>query len=382
MKIAIVHDYLNQFGGAERVVCELAGLYPEAPIYTSIYNPDTTWPELKDATIHTSWLQHLPFSHKYFKLLLPFYPSVFGGLKVSGCDVIISSSSSFAKGVQTDEETIHICYCHSPTRFLWFYDDYVRKERYADTIKRLPFPLIGLMVYMLRNWDLVACHRPDYYIANSVAVQGRIRKIYHRDSCVIHPPVDVERFQVSMLDEGYYLVVSRLNAYKRIDLVVQAFNELSLPLVIVGDGSHRRVLEKMAGPNIHFKGRLSDREVTRYIEGCRAFIFPGEEDFGITPLEANACGKPVIAYASGGALDSIREGLNGVFFHAQTVPDLKEAVRASREMDWDPKAIRAHAEGFSPKVFQQKIEQFVRQVGMEAKTTEPTLPQSLLETKF
>jgi len=382
MKIAIVHDYLNQPGGAERVVCELAALYPEAPIYTSIYKPDTTWPELKDATIHTSWLQHLPFSDKYFKLLLPFYPSVFGGLKVSGCDVIISSSSSFAKGVQTDEETIHICYCHSPTRFLWFYDDYVRKERYADTIKRLPFPLIGLMVYMLRNWDLVACHRPDYYIANSVAVQGRIRKIYHRDSIVIHPPVDVGRFQVSMFDEGYYLVVSRLIAYKRIDLVIQAFNELSLPLVVVGDGPQRRVLEKMAGSNIHFKGHLSDQEATRYFEGCRAFIFPGEEDFGITPLEANACGKPVIAYASGGALDSIREGLNGVFFHAQTVPDLKEAVRSSREMDWDPKAIRAHAEGFSPKVFQQKIEQFVRQVVMEAKTTEPTLPQSLLETKF
>ena len=382
MKVAIVHDYLNQAGGAERVVCELAALYREAPIYTSIYNPDTTWPELKDASIYTSWLQHLPFSHKYFKLLLPFYPSVFGGLKVAGYDVIISSSSSFAKGVQTDERTIHICYCHSPTRFLWFYDDYVRKERYAETLKRLPFPLIGLMVYMLRNWDLVACHRPDYYIANSVAVQGRIRKIYHRDSCVIHPPVDVERFQVSMLDEGYYLIVSRLNAYKRIDLVIQAFNELSLPLVVVGDGPQRKVLEKMAGPNIHFKGRLPDQEVTRYFEGCRAFIFPGEEDFGITPLEANACGKPVIAYASGGALDSIREGLNGVFFHAQTVPALKEAVRSSREMDWDPKAIRVHAEGFGPKVFQQKIAEFVRQVVMDEKTAEYIPPQSLFETRF
>jgi glycosyltransferase involved in cell wall biosynthesis len=380
MQVAIVHDYLNQSGGAERVVCELAALYRDAPIYTSIYNPDLTWPELKDASIHTSWLQHLPFSHKYFKLLLPFYPSVFGGLKLSGYDVILSSSSSFAKGVQTEEGTIHICYCHSPTRFLWFYDDYVRKERYAETLKRLPFPIVGLMVYMLRNWDLVACHRPDYYIANSVAVQGRIRKIYHRDSCVIHPPVDVDRFRVSTLDEGYYLVVSRLIAYKRIDLVIQAFNELSLPLVIVGDGPQRRVLEKMAQSNIQFKGHLSDQEVNRYFEGCRAFIFPGEEDFGITPLEANACGKPVIAYASGGALDSIRDGLNGLFFHAQTVPALKEAVRSSGEMDWDPKAIRAHAEGFSPKVFQQKIAQFVRQVVIDAKTVEHTPPQSAFGT--
>jgi glycosyltransferase involved in cell wall biosynthesis len=381
MKVAIVHDYLNQFGGAERVVCELAKLFHEAPIYTSIYEPDLTWPGLKKASIHTSWLQKLPFSHKYFKLLLPFYPSVFGGLKLSGYDVILSSSSSFAKGVQTDEKTIHICYCHSPTRFLWFFDDYVRKERYAETLKRLPFPVVGLMVYLLRNWDLVACHRPDYYIANSRAVQGRIRRIYHRDSFVIHPPVDVNRFQVNTLDEGFYLVVSRLIPYKRIDLVVQAFNELSLPLVIVGDGPQRQVLEKMAHSNIHFKGYLSDQEVTRYFEGCRAFIFPGEEDFGITPLEANACGKPVIAYASGGALDSIREGLNGVFFQAQTVSALKEAVRSTRKMDWNPKAIRAHAEGFSPKVFRQKIMQFVNQVVIEAKTAERTPPQYLFETK-
>jgi glycosyltransferase involved in cell wall biosynthesis len=380
MQLAIVHDYLNQFGGAERVVCELSALYREAPIYTSIYNPDLTWPELKDASIRTSWLQRLPFSHRYFKLLLPFYPSVFGGLKLSGYDVILSSSSSFAKGVQTDEGTIHICYCHSPTRFLWFYDDYVRKERYAETLKRLPFPVVGLMVYMLRNWDLVACHRPDYYIANSVAVQGRIRKIYHRDSCVIHPPVDVERFRVSTFDEGYYLVVSRLIAYKRIDLVIQTFNELGLPLVVVGDGPQRRVLEKMAQSNIYFKGHLPDQEVNRYFEGCRAFIFPGEEDFGITPLEANACGKPVIAYASGGALDSVQEGLNGVFFHTQTVSALKEAILSSTKMEWDPKEIRVHAEGFSPEVFKQKIAQFVQQVVTDAKMVEHVPPQSAFGT--
>jgi glycosyltransferase involved in cell wall biosynthesis len=379
MRIAIVHDYLNQFGGAERVVCELAELYRKAPIYTSIYHPDMTWPQLRNADIHTSWLQHLPLSHKHFKLLLPLYPLVFGGLKLSGYDIVLSSSSSFAKGVRTDEGTIHICYCHSPTRFLWFYDDYIRRERYADTIKRFPAPMVKAMVALMRNWDLVACHRPDYYIANSAAVQGRIRKIYHRDSHVIHPPVNVERFRVSALDEGYYLVVSRLNAYKRIDLVVEAFNELSLPLVVIGDGPQRRVLEKMARPNIHFTGYLSDQEVTRYFEGCRAFIFPGEEDFGLTPLEANACGKPVIAYAAGGALDSIREGLNGVFFQSQTVPALKQAVHDSLKMDWDPKAIRIHAESFSPKVFQQKIEQYVSQVVME-RAEEPTWSQSLFGT--
>jgi glycosyltransferase involved in cell wall biosynthesis len=365
MRVAIVHDYLNQFGGAERVVCELAELYREAPIHTSIYHPDLTWPQLKNASVHTSWLQHLPLSHKYFKLLLPLYPLVFGGLKLSGYDVILSSSSSFAKGVQTDEGTIHICYCHSPTRFLWFYDDYIRREKYADTIKRFPSPIVKTVVALMRNWDLVASHRPDYYIANSVAVQGRIRKIYHRESCVIHPPVDVNRFRVSTRDEGYYLVVSRLNAYKRIDLVVEAFNELGLPLVVIGDGPHRRVLEKMAKPNVHFTGYLADQDVTRYFEGCRGFIFPGEEDFGLTPLEANACGKPVIAYAAGGALDSIKEGLNGIFFRDQTASALKKAVQDSATMDWDPKAIRIHAEGFSPMVFRQKIQQYVTQVSMD-----------------
>lgn len=379
MQVAIVHDYLNQFGGAERVVCELAELYGDAPIYTSIYHPDLTWPQLKNFSIHTSWLQHLPLSHKYFKLLLPLYPSVFGGLKLSGYDVILSSSSSFAKGVRADEGSIHICYCHSPTRFLWFYDDYVRKEKYADTLNRLPIYVVKLMFYLLRNWDLVACHRPDYYIANSVAVQGRIRKIYHRDSHVIHPPVNVDRFKVSTVDEGYYLVVSRLNAYKRIDLVVQAFNELGLPLVIIGDGPQRRVLEKIANPNIRFTGHLPDQEVNRYFERCRTFIFPGEEDFGITPLEANACGKPVIAYAAGGALDSIKEGLNGMFFHSQTVLALKQAVYSSAEMSWNPQAIRAHAEGFSPKIFQQKIAQFVSQVVLD-RVEQRTAPQSAFGT--
>ncbi len=360
MQVAIVHDYLNQFGGAERVVCELANLYQEAPIYTSLYHPEFTWPELKEASIQTSWLQNLPLSHKYFKLLLPLYPFVFDGMKLSGYDVVLSSSSSFAKGVQCDEGTIHICYCHSPTRFLWFYDEYVRLEKHVSSIKPLLMPIVDL----LRNWDLVACHRPDYYIANSSAVQKRIRKIYHRDSCVIHPPIDVERFQVSKRDEGYYLIVSRLNAYKRIDLVVQAFNELDLPLVIIGDGPHRGALEAMAKPNIHFTGRLPDQEVTQYFQDCRAFLFPGEEDFGITPLEANACGKPVIAYGAGGALDSITEGLNGVFFRDQTVPALKEAVLASLEIVWDPRAIRTHAERFSPEVFQKKIAQFVSQIVM------------------
>lgn len=358
MKIAIVHDYLNQFGGAERVVCELAKIYRDAPIYTSIYHSDMTWPELRHSEIRHSWLQNLPFSRKMFKILLPLYPFVFAGINLSGYDVVISSSSSFAKGIAVDKGTVHICYCHSPTRFLWFFEEYTHRIGYDSLIKRLLSPIVEI----LKNWDLIICHRPDYYIANSSTVQKRIRTIYHRESEIIHPPVDVDRFNVSYSNQGYYLIVSRLLAYKRVDLAVQTFNELGLPLVVIGDGPHRKSLEAMAQDNIRFTGYLPDREVSQYFEHCRAFILPGEEDFGITLLEANACGKPVIAYRAGGALDSIVEGLNGVFFYEKTAESLAAALQTSILTSWNPTLIRAHAEKFSPNAFRQKVLNCVREV--------------------
>jgi glycosyltransferase involved in cell wall biosynthesis len=357
-RVALVHDYLNQFGGAERVVCELASTFPGAPIYTSVYHRDLTWPEFDRAEVLTTWLQHLPLSRKRFKWLLPAYPFVFAGMRLSGYDLVISSSSSFAKGIQVDPGTTHICYCHTPTRFLWFYDDYVERERLSTGTRRLLAPLIEV----LKTWDLVTCHRPDHYIANSTTVQRRIREIYHRESRVIFPPVNVHRFAVSALDQGFYLIVSRLVSYKRIDLAVEAFNRLGLPLVVIGDGPHRRALEASSGPNVRFLGYRSDREVDSYFQQCRGFIFPGTEDFGITPLEANACGKPVIAYAAGGALDTIVEGLNGTFFSAPTAEALAEAVLRAERTPWNPRAIRTHAEQFSPEVFRRHLLEFVAEV--------------------
>jgi len=376
MKIAIVHDYLNQFGGAERVVCELAKIYGDAPIYTSIYHPDMTWPELQHSEVRHSWLQNLPFSRKMFKILLPLYPLVFAGMKLSGYDVVISSSSSFAKGIAVDKGTIHICYCHSPTRFLWFFEEYMHRASYGSLIKGLLPPIVEI----LKNWDLIICHRPDYYIANSSTVQKRIRRIYHRESQIIHPPVDVHRFNVSYSDQGYYLIVSRLLAYKSIDLAVQAFNELGLPLVIVGDGPHRKSLEMMARNNIQFTGYLPDGEVSCYFERCRAFILPGEEDFGITLLEANACGKPVIAYRAGGALDTIFEGINGIFFDEKTAESLAAAIQTSIRTSWDPALIHAQAEKFSADAFRQKVFNFVGQVLLDK--NDYAIPQSASEPAY
>lgn len=376
MKIAIVHDYLNQFGGAERLVCELAKIDRDAPLYTSIYHPDMTWPELRHFDIRSSWLQSVPFSHKIFKILLPLYPFVFGGMKLSGYDVVISSSSAFAKGVTVDKETIHICYCHTPPHFLWFFEEYMHRDDYGHLAKRLLKPIVEV----LKNWDLVICHRPDYFIANSSTVQKRIRKIYHRESRIIHPPVDVDRFNVSHRSQGYYLIVSRLLAYKRIDLAVQAFNKLGLPLVIVGSGPHRKSLEAIAQDNIQFTGYLPDKEVSRYFEHCQAFILPGEEDFGITLLEANACGKPVIAYRAGGALDTIVESLNGVFFYEKTAESLVSAIQTSVRTSWDPMLIRAHAEKFGPNAFRQKVLNFVHEVLLDQ--SDYAIPQSVSEPAY
>jgi glycosyltransferase involved in cell wall biosynthesis len=358
MKVAIVHDYLSQFGGAERVVCEMAKIFQDAPIYTSIYFSDLTWPDLQNHRVVTTWLQNVPGSRRHFKALLPLYPLVFNGLGLEEYDLVISSSSSFAKGINVRKGAIHICYCHTPTRFLWSFDDYLNRQGFSEVTR----PLLRPMVHWLQRWDLGAARKPDYFVANSTVVQQRIRRTYGRDARVIHPPVNVERFKVSHHSDDFYLIVSRLLSYKRIDLAVEAFNRLGLPLVIVGDGPDRAYLQRIAGCNITFTGYLSDTQVLDYFYRCRAFIFPGEEDFGIAPLEANACGKPVVAYRAGGALDTVDHGKSGLFFDRQVPEALVHAVLASREIPWNPDTIRAHAETFCPDTFRQKMVEFVWEV--------------------
>ncbi len=356
MKLAIVHDFLNQFGGAERVVSALNELYPEAPIYTSIYDKKRLPENFGRMEVHTSWMQYLPFVFQWFKAYVLLYPFAFEAFDLSDYDVILSSSSSFAKGVKKREGQMHICYCHTPMRFGWRYEDYVRREALPEWLKAfLPF-----FLEPIKNWDLQNSQRIDFFIANSRTVAERIRKIYGRESVIINPPVESDFFRPSNIDRDYFLVVSRLNPYKRIDVAVEAFGELDLPLKIIGDGPDRRALEKRARPNIEFLGRRGDFEVAKYLAECRALIFTGEEDFGIVPLEAMACGRPVIAYRAGGAEETVIEGETGLFFEPQNPEALIQALKRFQFGVFDKNGIREHALKFDKNVFKRKIEEFVK----------------------
>lgn len=356
-KIAIVHDYLNQRGGAERVVAVLHRMFPDAPIYTSIVDYGNLWPELEGADIRPTWMQRLPGIKKHCKKYLMLYPKAIETIKLDGYDVVISSSSAFAKGAKKAPGALHVCYCYTPMRFAWDYARYVEREGFGS-VTRSALPLL---VKRLKEWDVATKDRPDHYVAISSAVQKRIADFYGRESSVIFPPVDVSRFKAASKPQDYYLIVSRLNPYKKIELAVEAFNKLGLPLKVVGDGPYAATLKSLAKPNVEFLGRLDDAEAAGYYSNCRAFVFPGEEDFGITPLEANAAGRPVIAYKSGGALDTVVDGTTGVFFDNPAPEALIEAIRrVENGLDaFDPQKIRAHALKFDTPVFMESFKSFV-----------------------
>jgi glycosyltransferase involved in cell wall biosynthesis len=357
MKVAIVHDYLNQMGGAERVVAVLHEIFPDAPIFTSIVDRDILWPELAAADICPSWMQKLPGLKKHFKKYLPLYPLAIESLDVKEYDLVISSSSAFAKGAIKGAHALHVCYCYTPMRFVWDYKHYVENEN-LNTLTRviLPFAIAGL-----KRWDLKTRRRPDYYIAISTVVRNRIKKIYDTDAEVIFPPVDVKKYEPREHEQNFYLIVSRLNPYKKIELAVEAFNILGLPLRIIGSGPFLKTLKELARPNIFLLGRLDDKEVAEYYASCKALIFPGEEDFGIVPLEANAAGRPVIAFHGGGVLDTIIEGLNGIFFYKSTVESLIEAIKSMENgrYDFQSSRIRAHALCFDKEVFKNRLTKYV-----------------------
>lgn len=372
MKVALVHDYLNQMGGAERVVLALHELFPEAPIYTSIYDPRRVDAAFQSIDIRTSFMQKLPLVKKHHQPFLPFYPFAMERLDLRGYDLVLSSSSAFGKGVITRPETIHICYCHTPMRWCWNYDEYVQRERLGAIARSvLPFFITGLRV-----WDQTSSMRVDHFIANSPVVADRIQKYYRRDAVVIPPPVEANRFifDPTTQTEGYFLIVSRLMPYKRIDLAIEACNRLQLSLVIIGSGRDEDRLKSIAGPTIRFMGRLSDQEVLHYYAHCRAFILPGEEDFGITPLEAQASGRPVIAYAAGGALASVIDSVTGTFFQKQTVESLVEVLESFDERRYDPQIIRNHALEFDKPRFHRRILQFIEAKMNEGHTRDLRTP--------
>jgi glycosyltransferase involved in cell wall biosynthesis len=355
MRVAIVHDLLNQMGGADRMLLTFHDIFPDAPIYTSIWDPKVTDARFRAMDIRTSFMQRLPFILRHHQPYLPLYPFAFERLDLREYDVVISSSWAFAKGIVTRPEALHICYCHTPMRWAWRYEDYISFEQVGLLARAVLPPFIT----WLRGWDYATAARVDYFVANSPTVAARIAKYYRREAVVVPPPIDTSRYHMAPSHDDYFLVVSRLIPYKRIDLAVEAFTRLGLPLRIIGSGRFEKKLKRSAGKNIKFLGQLPDAAVREHMARCRAFIFPGEEDFGMTPVEAQASGRPVIAYGAGGALSTVIEGETGAFFYEQTAESLMEAVQNFRDEQFDPQRIRRHAEEFDTRRFMDRFSRFV-----------------------
>lgn len=369
-RVAIVHDWLTNLGGAERVVLAMHQAFPEAPIFTSVYNQKSL-PQFAKLDVQTSFLQHWPMATKRHQLYPTLRQLAFESFDWHGYDVVITSSTAEAKGIVTPTEVLHISYINTPTRYYWIdYEGYLAQPGYGllNPVVRAVLPR---WIGNLKRWDFAAAQRADLVISNSANVARRVKQYYQRDSRVLFPPVDVHRFDQAKATPGdYFLVVSRLIPYKKIDLVVEAFNQLGDRLVVVGAGSELARLQSMAQSNIEFVGPLPDDEVTKLYLGCRAFVFPTEEDFGITPLEAMACGKPAVAYGRGGAQETVVDGETGVHFDRQTIGSLTGAVRKVEQTPWDHQAIATHARGFSEENFIEQLHQIVSETWAKHQTSQ------------
>jgi glycosyltransferase involved in cell wall biosynthesis len=361
MKVAIVCDWLVGIGGAERVVLEMHKLYPEAPIYTSQYDPEgLDW--FADADVRTSWLQRLPKSLK--KFLPPLRAWTFSRLDLSEYDLVLSSSGAEAKSVKTGPQTIHICYCHSPTHYYWVrHDEYLAHPGFPLGLNWLARIGLRLLVDPLKRWDRRAARQPDFIVTNSTHTQAMIKRYYRRDAAVIHPPVDIERFKVRgkpALRHGF-VIAGRQTPYKRIDLAIRACNELKVPLVVIGNGPEHRRLEKLAGRSITFLSNVSDYDIVSHFQSALGFIMPSLDDFGIVAVEAMAAGTPVIAYQKGGALDYVIPGKTGLFFAKQTSKSLEQALEIAVTKAFNYEAIAEHAASFSVGAFRKAMQSFIKE---------------------
>lgn len=356
-KTALVHDWLNQIGGAEDVLDTLVSMYPQAPLYSALYQPAKMPSRYRDWDIRTSFIDRLPFARSRQQLYFPLYPVAFEQFDFREYDLVISNKSGFCHGIITGPETTHICYCLTPTRYVWRYHQYAEQENLGRMTRASLVPFLTF----LRQWDRLAADRVDHFVAISREIRRRIAKIYRRDSTIIYPPVETSRFQPSSRVDDYYLIVGRLVPYRRIDLLIEAFNKMDRPLYIAGSGRDRARLEAMAGPTVKFLGYVPDDELPELIGRCRAFMFPGEEDFGIAPIQAMAAGRPVIAYAAGGALDTVIHGQTGWLFAEQTVADIIGAVEAFDPAAIDTAAVREHALQFDTAVFKRQMTAFLEQ---------------------
>lgn len=358
VKIALVHDWLTNPGGAEKVALSLTKAFPDAPLYTSVYDPAGI-PGFEAVDVRTTYLQKVPIArrkHQFFPILRA---NAFRKLDLSAYDIVISSSSADAKSVHVRPDAVHICYCHTPTRYYWsHYEEYIKQPGFGK-LDPMIRPAIPPLVKLMRKYDLEAAQRVDFFIANSSEVQRRIKTYYKRDSTVLFPPTDTALFGVGTGERSGFIAVGRQVPYKRIDLPVVACTKLNLPLTVIGDGSEHDALRAMAGPTIRFLGRASDAVLTEELAKAEALIFPSFEDAGITPLDAMACGTPVIAYGQGGVLDSVVPGQTGIFFDSQTVESLSASLQAFKASDYNPSAIRRHAEAFDEAVFIEKLQKLV-----------------------
>ncbi len=353
-RVALVHDWLNQMGGAERVLLELAQLYSQAPIYTSIYDPVAVDAAFLDKDIRTSLMQVMPAVFEQHRRYLPVYAATFARWWIKDADVIVSNASGFCRWIPTDRSTTHICYCLTPPRYLWDTRRYLAAERdYPEALD----PLVRLGLEGLRRLDRVMADRTDHFIAISNAVAARIRRSYGRSAHVIHPPVRVDRFKPAAADQigDHLLLVSRLAPYKRIDLAIRACNRLRLRLRIVGAGRAEADLRAIAGPTIEFAGRIGEERLSAELAQCRAVLFPGEEDFGLVPIEAQASGRPVLAYAGGGALETVLPGETGEFFDQPTTGALIAALEEFDAARYDPRALVANAHKYSQRRFRRQF---------------------------
>lgn len=362
LKVAIVHDWLVG-GGAERVVYELHQMFPDAPIYTSYCTDE--WRERLDNKVVTGFLQHWPFSklRKFVGILRIWW---FTHLDFTGYDLVISSSGNGeAKGIRTPKGVPHVCYCHAPTHYYWrHYDQYLKRPGFGifDPLARLG---LRVLVGPLRRWDLKASKRPDFYIANSSHTQAEIKQYYKRDSFVVHPPIDIDRFAAKPGQQPKrkgYITAGRQTPYKKTDLIVEICTKLDLPLTVIGRGPEHDRLVEMAGPTVTFPDHVSDEEMPKYMAGAKAFLFAAYEDFGVTPVEALASGTPVIAYRKGGALDYVVPEKTGVFFDEQTPESIENAIRAFERISFNEVTVRHKAEEFSPATFQKKLRELLAKI--------------------
>lgn len=357
MNVALVHDFFCNLGGSDQVAATLHQLYPQAPVFTLLVSDRNKDAELlRGMDLHSSFVQRLPLARKRHEPYLPLFPVAIESFDLTSYDLVLSSSHVCAKGVIPAPEALHLCYCHTPARYAWDLG-----FLYLRRLNPLLRAYAAAVMHRLRVWDVTTSARVDHFIANSDFVAQRIRRYYRRSATVIYPPVETSFFTPGEGSGDYYLVVSRLTAYKRVDLAVEALGRLGLPLVVIGDGPERRRLQSHAGPNVKFLGTVPRSQVRDHMRGCRGLIYPGKEDFGITPVEAQATGKPVVAFGAGGALESVVDGVTGVLFEEQTTEALCEAVTRCSELSFDRDVIRQHALQFDRDVFCRKMTDFVQE---------------------